>query len=354
MKPSKSLLAAAVVAMLASGQSFAFTLPAGFKIPSGFTLPAGFTIPSGFTMPAGFTIPSSNADLAAMRSGMFGSMIGAFDKDGDGKISKAEADAFPEFAKRFADIDTNKDGFITSAELEARMNADFGSSFSFEGGSLDKDGDGKISRAEAATIPALAERFDSIDANKDGFITPAEMREQLGSISGSMFDMGIESIDTNGDGKISRAEAAVYPEFLPFFDALDTNKDGFLTVAEMTDLANNPGGMFEVMVKALDKNGDGKISKAEADASGKFGSFFDAMDKNKDGFLTSDEMQSLTMSPDAALDAFFNRFDTNKDGKISKAEADAGSNGMMGRFFDTLDKNKDGFVTRDEMKSFGK
>ena len=40
----------------------------------------------------------------------------------------------------------------------------------------DKDGDGKISRAEAAALPRIAKHFDEIDTNKDGFITKEEMK----------------------------------------------------------------------------------------------------------------------------------------------------------------------------------
>ena len=40
----------------------------------------------------------------------------------------------------------------------------------------DKDGDGKISRAEAAALPRIAKHFDEIDANKDGFITREELK----------------------------------------------------------------------------------------------------------------------------------------------------------------------------------
>ena len=40
----------------------------------------------------------------------------------------------------------------------------------------DKDGDGKISRAEAVALPRLAKHFDEIDTNKDGFITKDEMK----------------------------------------------------------------------------------------------------------------------------------------------------------------------------------
>ena len=41
----------------------------------------------------------------------------------------------------------------------------------------DKDGDGKISREEAnAALPRIARNFDAIDTNKDGFVTKEELR----------------------------------------------------------------------------------------------------------------------------------------------------------------------------------
>lgn len=43
----------------------------------------------------------------------------AADKDGDGKISRAEAVALPRLAKHFDEIDTNKDGFVSKEELKA-------------------------------------------------------------------------------------------------------------------------------------------------------------------------------------------------------------------------------------------
>ena len=40
----------------------------------------------------------------------------------------------------------------------------------------DKDGDGKISRAEVVALPRLAKHFDEIDTNKDGFLDREEMK----------------------------------------------------------------------------------------------------------------------------------------------------------------------------------
>lgn len=96
---------------------------------------------------------------------------------------------------------------------------------------IDTDGDGKISRAEAAARPRLAERFDVIDANKDGFITRDEMRAAHQKLAAAKFN----SVDTNGDGRISRAEAvANAPRLAKRFSVIDTNKDGFVSREELT------------------------------------------------------------------------------------------------------------------------
>ncbi|MGE4377730.1 MAG: EF-hand domain-containing protein [Burkholderiaceae bacterium] len=41
---------------------------------------------------------------------------------------------------------------------------------------LDANGDGKLSRAEVALFPPLSAAFDEADSNHDGFVTPDEIR----------------------------------------------------------------------------------------------------------------------------------------------------------------------------------
>lgn len=38
----------------------------------------------------------------------------------------------------------------------------------------DGNGDGKLSKEEAARMPAIAAKFDELDANKDGFLSMDE------------------------------------------------------------------------------------------------------------------------------------------------------------------------------------
>lgn len=46
---------------------------------------------------------------------------------------------------------------------------------------LDTDGDGNLSRAEAAALPELASVFDQADADGDGVLTPQEYQQYAAS-----------------------------------------------------------------------------------------------------------------------------------------------------------------------------
>jgi Ca2+-binding EF-hand superfamily protein len=102
------------------------------------------------------------------------------DTNGDGMLSRDEARALPQISRHFDEIDANHDGQVTSDEIRAyhaKMRAQRQEVSAARFKKIDTDGDGKISRAEAqANSPRLAEHFDEIDTNKDGFITPEEMK----------------------------------------------------------------------------------------------------------------------------------------------------------------------------------
>ena len=111
--------------------------------------------------------------------------------------------------------------------------------------------------------------------------------------------------------------------------------------------------------KALDTNGDGKLTKpeiqsaivkraAEAQAmlSKRQKDEFDKLDANKDGKLTLAEYQAgamITAKADAA-DVRMGQLDTNKDGGVTAAEFRA----ITLSQFDKLDKNKDGVLSAQE------
>jgi Ca2+-binding EF-hand superfamily protein len=101
----------------------------------------------------------------------------AADTDGNGMISRAEAAALPMIAKNFDAIDTNRDGQVTGEELRAFHQKQRLARAAEHFKSIDADNDGRISKAEAqAKAPRLAAHFDQVDANGDGFVTPQEMQ----------------------------------------------------------------------------------------------------------------------------------------------------------------------------------
>ena len=121
------------------------------------------------------------------------------DANGDGVITKEEAAKFPRLAERFAQLDKNKDGKLAGDEMPRRGQRGPGGHPFAE---LDKDKDGRVSKAEAAADPKFAERFAKMDANQDGFVDKAD-RELAGK---QHRDDWFESADSNNDGSLSKAE----------------------------------------------------------------------------------------------------------------------------------------------------
>lgn len=98
-----------------------------------------------------------------------------------------------------------------------------------------------------------------------------------------------------------------------------------------------PRGQF---FERMDANKDGKVTLAEAEALGK--ARFSELDKNKDNVLSADELKG----PHPRLQ----HADANGDGKVTLAEATAKGQAMFAR----LDTNKDKVLTRDELPSGGR
>ncbi len=91
----------------------------------------------------------------------------------------AAAHAHPRLAGQFDVADTNKDGQLDAAEMNAHREAVRGqrrAEAQARWTAADKDGDGAISRKEADdSLPGVAQRFDQVDANRDGKVGRDEM-----------------------------------------------------------------------------------------------------------------------------------------------------------------------------------
>ena len=108
-----------------------------------------------------------------------------------------------------------------------------------------------------------------------------------------------------------------------------------------------------------DKDGDGKISRAEATSSGaeRSGEWFDKLDKDKDGYITQDEMKQARetrhqMHGDMKekMEQRFKEADANSDGQLSLDEVQSKMPRLAERF-STLDVDKNGQLSKEEIRN---
>ena len=101
------------------------------------------------------------------------------DANGDGIVTREEAQVYPRLATHFDAADVNRDGRLEGAELEAGRESarrEARDAIRERWAAADKDHDGAISQAEAnESMPGLAKRFADFDANGDGKVTRDEV-----------------------------------------------------------------------------------------------------------------------------------------------------------------------------------
>jgi len=181
------------------------------------------------------------------------------------------------------------------------------------------------------------------------------------------------TLDANKDGVIDRSEAANHPRLAEHFDRLDRNNDGKLERSELrrqhgqrgrrgaggahrSDGMGHRGGHGGIArYIALDSNGDGRISKLEAEGS-RLAERFAGIDTNKDGYLVRSELLAdaerrraeFTRKADERFDQRFKQADSNGDGRLSRAEYETSWPGKE-KVFAFLDEDRDGYLTRADL-----
>lgn len=331
-----------------------------------------------------------------------------YDANQDGKVTK---DEYTGDAAVFELVDANKDGVVTLDELG--MPADYKprplpkpmderpdaggrggnlaertEKFKLELAGWDADKDGKVTKEEyKGKLP-----FEMRDRNKDGVITLDDMRTPGKPGDGKPGKPGepstpglpnpdelrqrFKDADKDGDGKVTKDEFPGPPER---FAALDRNQDGGVTADEVEEAIkegmNGEGGRAKRMFQRFDKDGDGKVSRAEFPGGD---DAFKVMDKDGDGFVSAEEVAAggrpgkggkpgpaapdatppaapttpgePPMGPGAApagggLGTLFGALDRDHDGRLSRAEF-PGTDDEWRR----LDRNANGWVEADEAK----
>ena len=118
---------------------------------------------------------------------------------------------------------------------------------------------GKSGQQSTSAQSATGRSFDLADANHDGKLS----REEAGDY---LVYMVFAARDKNRDGRLTQAEwAAGDRNQITAFKERDGNEDGYVTVEEAIVYGRRGGGGLS-LVRAADKNGDGKLTRAEIDA----------------------------------------------------------------------------------------
>jgi Ca2+-binding EF-hand superfamily protein len=160
---------------------------------------------------------------------------------------------------------------------------------------LDANGDRVLERSEIPDDGLAA--FDRLlkrgDASGDGKLDAEELRalgekvRKLGGGAGGQANrQRLRAMDADGDGVVTREE---YQGPAALFERLDADEDGVLRGGELRAAAPAAGAAAMTRVRAMDRDGDGRVTREEFSGRPQL---FERLDSNKDGVIDDQDRQA--------------------------------------------------------------
>ena len=216
---------------------------------------------------------------------------------------------------------------------------------------LDVNGDGLLDAKELAAfvtrrpdLEIMVRLADPGDAHRGVELlkpngTPANLEKHANMFDGlAMIELVKTRFELRGEEEIAKDTYGPFLrlQYSVIFTQLDKDNDGYIDAAEVGGNQFGMGGLFSGVFKAMDADGDGRVSKQEFDAYLDF--LGDAKVRLARGCV------SLALTNESR--GLFDLLDTNRDGRLSVRELRGGS-----AIFDRLDRNRKGFVTEADIPS---
>jgi Ca2+-binding EF-hand superfamily protein len=130
--------------------------------------------------------------------------------------SETRANFAAKIDSAFNNVDTNHDGNVTKAEIQALQTKE-------------------LQDMQTRQQQQMDAEFKKLDTNHDNSLSVAEFKAAARPLPAPAPDEPLKRLDTNKDGKISKDEYRA-PK-LADFDKADANHDGTVTVAELQAIA---------------------------------------------------------------------------------------------------------------------
>lgn len=258
----------------------------------------------------------------------------------------------------FSLLDANKDGKVTSDEVNEKQKSHFNRLLNVS----DKNKDGVLTQdefTEGLKEPEATPMDNSKESRKSK--SDKKKKKQMFSYISSLF----KKFDKNKDDKVTREEIPqqLRPRVAQLFQRLGKNeitKDDLEKIREKMGIEPEPTAegeskkqaakIVDTLFASADKNEDGFITIDEIPEDKK--SNFELSDANKDGKVTKKELQvalaKVDMQTGGPFKRKFDELDKDGNGSLSKKEAPA----KLGKMFSRIDSDDDGKVTIQELSSY--